>query len=837
MGGRVVSSLEFQKPRLSFTTALASALFEWLLMFMLLVYGLFGYIITKFARYCELQIPCLLCSRIDHLLGSEKVGFYRDMICKDHKLELSSLVFCHFHEKLVDVRGMCESCLFSFATKDKSNAETYRLLVGKLGAEDISGFEEDSLLEDHKPASSNMKHCCCCNELWTSRRHSQTLLQTKSLGFDTAGYDLPLSREFSGEGHDLRKEVKNLHHSAKAAQVERKMEDLPFHFAYSKLKISSDSDNEDTRTLISNDPLRHVLESTPMEPFIAMSDDDKPDNMDVLSREPSHTLHQVQSDISQLHVGPMAASTSAISHGLEELNWQEVDHRINPSTSTGNTNVTVAIESSNAENASVNISQNGSDIQGDAHIQETVVVQVQETNKTQVVESSKVTANLNGPKTRSDHSDSGLQLQIPILDLVDAYKLAVGSRGRQLSGKLSEQLAGKESPRISGDLKLLLSQLSRGIELPNDVMSPRISRNLDELKTYDSSASIGMKLLQKRLSLERNDSRSSLDRNESGFESLDFSAVSEIEGESELDRLKRQLEHDRKFVSALLKELEEERNASAIATNEAMAMITRLQEEKAALQMEASQGLRIMEEQAEYDMEALDKLNELLNEKDKEIEDLEAALEYYRNKYPNESFSGNREESASDGGQSEKLARSLHHSVRESYGHGVDSDAIAADSEHGSKHSLLEIEDEKEYISRCLNNLEKKLTLLSGNIEHKHLNNRDHLEEQGEDSSNSTLREEDPQIKSELAASNALSQKDAFVSKGSLHDEADLVALGYELCNLNERLRAIEADQSFLERAINTLKIGEEGLVQEIASHLRELRNIGIRRVQALPED
>lgn len=838
MGRRVVSSLEFPKPRLSFTAALASALFEWLLMFMLLVYGLFGYVITKFARYCELQIPCLLCSRIDHILGSEKAGFYRDMICKDHKLELSSLVFCHFHEKLVDVRGMCESCLFSFATKDKSNAETYRLLVGKLGAEDISGFEEDSLLDDHKPASSNVKHCCCCNELWTSRRHSQTLLQTKSLGFDATEYNLPLNREFSGERDDLRNEVKNQHHSAKAAQVERKMEDSPFHFAYSKLKITSDSDsfdNEDTRALISNDPLRDVLESTPVEPFIAMSDDEKPDNMDVLSREPSHT-QQVQSDVSQPHVGPMEASTSAISHGLEELNWQEVDQRINPSTSTGTTNVT-AIESSNAGNTSVNISQNGSDVQGAAHIQETEVIQVQETNKTQVVESSKVTANLNGPKTRSDHSDSGLQLQLPILDLVDAYKLAVSSRGRQLSGKLAEQLAGKESPRISGDLKLLLSQFSRGFELPNDVMSPRISRNLDELKTYDSSASIGMKLLQKRLSLERNDSRSSLDRNESGFESLDFSAVSEIEGESELDRLKRQLEHDRKFVSALLKELEEERNASAISTNEAMAMITRLQEEKAALQMEASQGLRIMEEQAEYDMEALDKLNELLSEKDKEIEDLEAALEYYRNKYPNESFSGNREESASDGGQSEKLARSLHHSVRESYGHGVDSEAIAADSEHGSKHSLLEIEDEKEYISRCLNNLEKKLSLLSGNIEHRHLSKRDHLEEQGKDSSNSTLQEEDPQIKSELAASNALSQKDSFVSKGSLHDGADVVALGYELCNLNERLQAIEADQSFLERAISTLKIGEEGLVQEIASHLRELRNIGIRRVQVLPED
>jgi len=284
------------------------------------------------------------------------------MICKDHKLELSSLVFCHFHEKLVDVRGMCESCLFSFATKDKSNAETYRLLVGKLGAEDIGGFEADSLRDDQKPASSNMKHCSCCNELWTSRCHTQTLLPTKSLGFDAAGFHIPLSREFSGNGDDLGKEVKSPHKSAKAAQVEQKIEDSPVHFAYSELKITSDSDssdNEDTRALISNDPLRDLLESTPVEPFIAMSDDAKPNNTDVLSREPSQTLHQVQSDISQPQVGLTVASTSAIGHGLEELNWQEIDQRINPSTPTDNTNVTFAIESSNAGKTSVYISQNG----------------------------------------------------------------------------------------------------------------------------------------------------------------------------------------------------------------------------------------------------------------------------------------------------------------------------------------------------------------------------------------------------------------------------------------------------------------------------------------------
>lgn len=73
-----------------------------------------------------------------------------------------------------------------------------------------------------------------------------------------------------------------------------------------------------------------------------------------------------------------------------------------------------------------------------------------------------------------------------------------------------------------------------------------------------------------------------MERNESSL-SLDGSIVSEIEGESVVDWLKRQVEHDRKLLSALYKELEEERNASAVATNQAMAMITRLQKETATL--------------------------------------------------------------------------------------------------------------------------------------------------------------------------------------------------------------------------------------------------------------
>lgn len=232
-----------------------------------------------------------------------------------------------------------------------------------------------------------------------------------------------------------------------------------------------------------------------------------------------------------------------------------------------------------------------------------------------------------------NHVASDTSIQAPnSLDLTDAYKLAVGSKGRQFSGLLVEQWIGKDSSRLSEDLKVLLSHLSFAREQSmNDVsprvaVSPRVSINSDELKASDSSTFNGMQILQKRISLERN---------ESGL-SIDGSIVSEIEGESVVDRLKRQVEHDRKLLSALYRELEEERNASAVSANQAMAMITRLQEEKAALHMEALQNLRMMEEQAEYDMEALQQTNDLLAEKENEIQDLEAEIEFYRVKFPKE---------------------------------------------------------------------------------------------------------------------------------------------------------------------------------------------------------
>lgn len=146
--------------------------------------------------------------------------------------------------------------------------------------------------------------------------------------------------------------------------------------------------------------------------------------------------------------------------------------------------------------------------------------------------------------------------------------------------------------------------------------------NVDEDRVSEEPSSIeGIHLLNKRVIMDRKDS---------GAESWDGSVFSEIDGEFAVDRLKRALETERKSLNTLYLELEEERSASAIAANQSMAMITRLQEEKAAVQMEALQYQRMMEEQSEYDQEALQLLNEILVKREKEKQELEKELEMCR---------------------------------------------------------------------------------------------------------------------------------------------------------------------------------------------------------------
>ncbi|CAL5339812.1 unnamed protein product [Camellia sinensis] len=858
--------------------ALASAVLEWLLISMLFIDAIFSYLVTKFARYCKLQVPCLLCSRLDHVLGNEKLGFYWDLICGDHKFEISSFVLCRVHNKLADVHRMCESCLFSFATINKSNSETYRLLVGKLGADSHLG------LEDHKLGSPRTRNCSCCNEPWILRSNAQNLLQTVSIGSEVAELEVPLSvaTELWDGLKKIREEPSG---SLRAYHMGKNGFDPLSNIEYTKVKITSDtesevpfSDDDDSSALIREtadlkeesavqhvemqprkndfDPLSHieytkVKITSDTESEVPFSDDDdgvalireasdlkeqssvQPVQIEpqIISLEDNLTseklIHpdsapelstvdsQVQLNVIDSQCNASVASTAATGHGLEELNWSQVEHKVDAFAS-----VDEVPQSSNVADTLVEESTVCLDTLG-----------TREVEQKSVTESGEVIEAESRPVTKSETTSeinpviNGTNSLMPnTLDLCDAYKFAV--KGRQLSGKLSEQMSLKDG-RLSEDLKLLLSQISvtRGIELPLNDMSPRVSGNRNEPKT-DSSSSIGIQMLQRRISLERN---------ESGL-SVDGSVISEIEGESEIDRLKRQVEHDKKLLSALYKELEEERNASAISANQAMAMITRLQEEKAALNMEALQCVRMMEEQAEYDEEALQKANDFLAEREKEIQDLEAELELYRNKVGNTSILENELDSTCDLKPGEVRAEHsdtsyFKNSANEQTNNKplvcnkVDGTGVLFGEKHTNNacNSLLEFDDERLYILHCLKKLEKKLHLFSNDGIYLDKANGEYSGTKGDRVSdlkelnckgctqeNSEKQENDLSMQKHISVSVPSFQNPEFVSKVSSEFDSDVVALGDAVSNLISRLEALEADHNSFDHFSKSLRMGDD---------------------------
>lgn len=148
------------------------AVLEWVLIILLFFDGIISFIANEFARFFELKIPCLFCTRLDHFLVRRNPDFYyNDSVCESHKKDVSCLAFCYSHRKLSDIRKMCESCLLSFATQKESDFDTYKSLVGILH-KDLECFVEDdqqiqlSLRDDGLAVEKNisMQKCSCCGK-------------------------------------------------------------------------------------------------------------------------------------------------------------------------------------------------------------------------------------------------------------------------------------------------------------------------------------------------------------------------------------------------------------------------------------------------------------------------------------------------------------------------------------------------------------------------------------------------------------------------------------------------------------------------------------------------
>ncbi|XP_039000868.1 myosin-binding protein 1-like [Hibiscus syriacus] len=760
-----------------FTRVLKYAACEWILIFLLFIDAALSYMLTSFANYCELQSPCILCSRLDHIFGKVKEGFYQNLFCRHHRSEISFLLSCNIHDKLVDGRGMCDECLSSHLQGHESDSDTQRLIEGKLGYDGKFGFR--SSVPD-----GVIRLCLCCNKPWVGRSDSHTLLHLKS--HDTTISKLNVSRSLS-----LSHYLKKISHKCCAAAAS--------HVGDTELKITSEfksgfplADN-----LHANSVVRDVIEN---EPSLARVSENKEKLADEKGNFNDLPGLVSLDDCPSFDLTEDPSFSAALLADLISL----------AETSNPDNVKDVPIESFSDNLAASNT--------GDRSAPEFVI--------------KYMLAYTNG--------DSGdLNKNDEITKSISTETCTSADTDRVVAD--TKNNGGNEG------LKSLPAQNSNGEgnQISLNYLSPELQDRAAELLRTDSN-SVEVRNLQNLFVEAITESN--------GLKPFDESSVTE--GESLVDRL----DNAREYINALSKELEEERNASAIAAYQAMAMITRLQEEKASLRMEALQYLRMMEEQAEYDVEALEKANDLLTEKERELQDLEAELEYYRMNFPDEIPNKTGPDANVDlDNEHVRTVNTTTYSNKDD----IENEATTCSKKVDTKNTLetgfpeafvvedepvvinawSEIEDEKLYISHLLQKLEKKLSKLAQYGASRDFSDREHSE-------NENYEKREPKALTvtngtgpSQESSSASTSKDEAVSRESgdtvSNGEGDgeecrengLEALENEISELNERLEALEADCSFLQHSLSCLKQGKEGLflIQEILHLLREVKKIGLK--------
>jgi hypothetical protein len=317
--------------------------------------------------------------------------------------------------------------------------------------------------------------------------------------------------------------------------------------------------------------------------------------------------------------------------------------------------------------------------------------------------------------------------------------------------------------------------------------------------------------------------------------------VSEMDGGDPLrtiERLRETVRAEQEALRDLYAELEEERSASAISANQTMAMITRLQEEKAKVQMEALQYQRMMEEQAEYDQEALQLLNHLMVKREKEKEQLQRELEVYRakvleyeSKAKNKIIVVENDCEADDDDKEEENREEDNSSEMD-----VDLEKITLDCvQHMSMlgESLSEFEEERLVILDQLKVLEDRLVTMQ---------DKESAEDPGEFSNSYEEASNGhggltmaSMAKSLLPLLDAAENESEDGSQGlpesdekNFGSDSEKLEIIKQVDSVYERLQELETDGEFLKNCMSSAKKGDKGtdILKDILQHLRDLRTI-----------
>ncbi|KAF3445203.1 hypothetical protein FNV43_RR14897 [Rhamnella rubrinervis] len=675
---------------------LVYALLEWILIILLLFNSLFCYLITKFAEYFGLKKPCLWCSRVDHILEPGKgTKSYTDLVCESHAMEISQLGYCSNHQKVAESQKMCDNCLASRPNyTGKTTGITRRMafiscMGGNNNENDEHIFECSCCNESLN--SENHRLNLLFKSSWGSLESNQKgdlILEAvdhdnnngceyqgpnKPAELPNHGKNIGSEIEMDDEEHDDHIRVAdknqfpcNVHSfSLRETTEEDCLSSASMFICYEKEAILEDNKSssfEIARQDSNGTEFAHQFSDGSTTQYCCSEEDDLVEVIGLSCKD-----HRICGLNHRLIPIELIDFSTRADQGFCSIRKEDLKEHCDMDASLccdhskfevpGEPHLLAKNESaekmSYREFESLVMGEAAADESsvGDAEERKQELVEKerghvltsQEVQTFQINVKEAAVEEQNPPAESQEEGDNFLDDQIISTTLVssqDFDHVADQHQSQEEDQSLikndgAEVCKAPDALRTENDHedpqhaeKALVQEETGPVEKNPDgtehlLMLSEPNEPKEEKCPDTPTSTDNLNYLQKKpLQVEKRE----LDNG---------NAVNEVEGGdvvTTIEGLKAALQADQKALSALYAELEEERSASAIATNQTMAMITRLQEEKAAMQMEALQYQRMMEEQSEYDQEALQLLNDLMVKREKEKQELEKELEVYRKK-------------------------------------------------------------------------------------------------------------------------------------------------------------------------------------------------------------
>ncbi|XP_034210446.1 myosin-binding protein 3 isoform X1 [Prunus dulcis] len=670
-----------------FIVILVYAVLEWTLIMLLLLNSLFSYLITKFSKYFGLKPPCPLCTcRVEHILERGKSSkSYTDDVCEMHATEISYMCYCLNHKKLAKSHNMCGNCLAS-QPNFRGNSTGMPTSMAF-----VSWLSENKLEKEEKLPCV----CSCCSESLNSKLYSPSSpfepswgsLEYAKKGNSTIEYQGTTKPDslstHSDNGYEMET-TNEEHEDDRVADEHQFSSDV----CSSSFRGNAEEDCPRSGSTFLCHETDANADSKAGSRDIIRSDSNSMKLVHQSSDASATTIQCCFGEDYSLEIIPLPSENGmvcALNHRLipielidfstridqgilnaKEEHVREHDHQegsfdsepsigsrhqlsgqaalfmINKSSQKTSNGDLESLEKARgfSDNSSVVDAEEGkqdlvcmpSDQVVTAPGRQKLFVRIEEPDKKEPndppaseEESTSVDHILSRSLAHmevSDHATDQPQARegssSPCFEIPNVPDTFMAQNDNVLTGIWHEERA-----TLQGETSMLEKAQE---EINHSCMCSEPNEPEEENFPATPTSVNSLGYLHKKLD----------EKKESAVEEyLDGSVVSEMEvGDpvATIGRLKAVLTAERKALSSLYAELEEERSASAIAANQTMAMITRLQEEKAAMQMEALQYQRMMEEQSEYDQDALQLLNELMNKKEKEKQELEKEVEVYQKK-------------------------------------------------------------------------------------------------------------------------------------------------------------------------------------------------------------